>query len=190
MEQLNRTCFLIAISILAISINYCAAEEPCESDLDCNNGVCDSGSSKCNCTIGFVSFNNDTCKYTQKNQRTAYWLSVCLGPFGADWFYLANGSSSYIVVGLVKLSFGLILVFGICFSSFYKCCNKYEGADGKNSLRKIGGVVCGLVFVVLFLLAAFTSIIWCGVDVFRIYINAFKDGNGVALKQWKHNPWW
>ena len=188
MKQLNKIGFLIAV--LAFSMSICVADQPCESDSDCNNGVCDSGSSACNCTLGFVSFNNETCNYAQKNQRTAYWLSVCFGVFGADWFYLANGSNHYIVVGVIKLFLGLSLVFGICFSSFYKLYNKYKGAGEENSLRKIGGVVCGLVFFVFIIICAFTSVIWCAVDVFRIYINVFKDGNGIALKQWQHNPWW
>ena len=49
----------------------------CSTDSDCNFGVCDA--SVCNCTSGYVSYNNETCNYQQKSQKTVYWISVLVG---------------------------------------------------------------------------------------------------------------
>ena len=46
--------------------------------------------------------------YVQKYQLAAFLLSLFLGMFGADWFYLARGDENYIVLGIFKLLMTLL----------------------------------------------------------------------------------
>ena len=46
--------------------------------------------------------------YVQKYQLAAFLLSLFLGMFGADWFYLARGDENYIVHGIFKLLMTLL----------------------------------------------------------------------------------
>ena len=62
----------------------------CNSDAECNNGQC-SDQKECECNLGFVNYNGKACSYEQKNKITAFLLSLFLGNFGADWFYLSQG---------------------------------------------------------------------------------------------------
>ena len=38
-----------------------------------------------------------------KSKWVAFILSLLLGEFGADWFFLSNGDARYIVAGIFKL---------------------------------------------------------------------------------------
>ena len=38
-----------------------------------------------------------------KSKWVAFILSLLLGEFGADWFFLSNGDAGYIVAGIFKL---------------------------------------------------------------------------------------
>jgi hypothetical protein len=84
LNQLNLK-ILFMHSILA---SLYKAQTDCLTNLDCNNGKC--LKLLCNCTLGYVTFNNETCNYKQKSQNTVYWISLLAGILGADWFYLAN----------------------------------------------------------------------------------------------------
>lgn len=67
-----------------------AVEIKCNTNSECNNGQC--GDNKvCQCNLGFVNYDDKACSYEQKNKVTAFLLSLFLGNFGADWFYLAQG---------------------------------------------------------------------------------------------------
>ena len=50
---------------------------------------------QCQCEEAYTSLKSP-CDYRQKSQLVAFLLSLFLGPFGADWFYLAQDSGSYI----------------------------------------------------------------------------------------------
>ena len=45
----------------------------------------------------------DPVKYPPKSKLVAFLLSLFLGEWGADWFYLSAGSSDYICLGVLKL---------------------------------------------------------------------------------------
>ena len=75
----------------------------CTTDADCDNGKCDTASSKCQCTKGYATFNNVSCNYEQKSKLTAFLVSFLAGGIGVDWFYLANGNGGYIAAGVFKL---------------------------------------------------------------------------------------
>ncbi len=183
---------VVLFGILVACLSVTKAQTECSTDSDCNNGICES--LVCNCTTGYVTYNNETCNYKQKSQKTVYWISVLVGNLGADWFYLANGNNVYIIVGCVKLIFGLGFYIGIFFFSFYKCCSAYKSAGGGagqgNSILKIGGVVFGMMLFCFVLISILTTAVWSLVDICRIYMNVFMDGNGVSLIPWSRNPWW
>ena len=82
---------------------------PCNSTLGCgDHGYCktpvytDPSHTICECDKGWKS-TEVPCDYQAKNWLVAFLLSFFLGEFGADWFYLANGSGTYIAIGVVKL---------------------------------------------------------------------------------------
>ena len=82
---------------------------PCNSTHGCgDHGYCftpmpsNASHSICECDKGWKS-TEAPCDYQAKNWLVAFLLSFFLGEFGADWFYLANGSGTYIAIGVVKL---------------------------------------------------------------------------------------
>ena len=102
----------------------------------------------------------------QKSKLTAFLLSLFLGSFGADWFYLSLGYFSYVIVGIIKLI--LMLVGGrirpcccIC-----ACSCEVEGNEGLANTQNIIRVV---------------SFVWWVLDWVRILANIFPDGSGMPL---------
>lgn len=80
----------------------------CLFDADCNHGTCRQRSHQtptwqCECNEPYTSADDEICNYKQKNKLTAFLLSIFVGWFGADWFYLARGHAAYIVAGIFKL---------------------------------------------------------------------------------------
>ena len=67
-------------------------KQSCKSDTECNHGICNDRN-LCECTTGYVNFDGRACSYEQKSKLKTFLLSVFLGNFGADWFYLATGNS-------------------------------------------------------------------------------------------------
>ena len=163
-----RTKTFIIFGFLLISLNFNFSYGlSCKTNQDCNNGVCKNES--CTCVTGYVDYYNAPCSYKQKEKTTAYWLSLLLGFLGADWFYLSNGNGGYIAAGIFKLLFGI-------FGNIFPCVLLVEAKIKKKQLsRKMGLIVCSF---------AITIIIWCVVDLIRIRVNKFNDGNGIPLKVW------
>ena len=58
----------------------------------------------CQCNNEYITVKS-ACDYMQKSQLAAFLLSLFLGMFGADWFYLARQDGNYIVIGIFKLLF-------------------------------------------------------------------------------------
>lgn len=154
----------------------------CKTNEECNKGQCKQ--SECVCDTGFVTFNNVTCNYKQKEKLTAFLLSFFAGNVGADWFYLASGNTGYIVAGVFKLITGFFFIAGSCFICCITCCAQYKGVGNGNSIFQIGGVVLGIAITVIMIICSLTNSIWYVVDWIRILTDSFKDGNGVSLKSW------
>ena len=171
--------FILTVSIVLLGLASLsmAQSTACTSDASCNNGVCKN--STCVCTLGYVTFGNQTCNYKQKEKLTAFLLSFFVGNFGADWFYLASGNGGYIVAGIFKLITGIFLIGGSCFL----CCTMICSAVDKSSIKACG-IVLSVIVIVLMILCSLTNSIWYLVDWIRILTNSFKDGNGVSLKDW------
>ena len=91
-----------------------AKSTTCENQSDCNNGRCVPKEEvingevqtvhKCECDKRYTDDQDGTpCVVEMKNKVTALLLSLIVGSFGADWFYLSKGAAGYIVAGIFKL---------------------------------------------------------------------------------------
>jgi hypothetical protein len=113
--------------------------------LECNNGVCKN--TTCVCNEGYLTYNNENCNYKQKKKVVAFLLSLLLGSSGADWFYLASGSTTYIIVGVIKLLTGVI---GICLPCSAGCTRCVKAEGGKICVFTL--VVLAIVIMVMLIL--------------------------------------
>lgn len=157
-----------------------AVEIPCSTDKDCGNGLCKEfadSDSICQCNTGFVSFGGSACSYEQKNKVTAFLLSLFLGNFGADWFYLARENSNYNWAGFFKLFTGIFVVVGGCFMCCAQMC--FDKLKEGNV-----GMVVRLLFSGTTTICSLVNMIWYFVDWIRILLDSFPDGNHVPLKPW------
>ena len=154
-----------------------SSAQSCSSSSACNNGVCNNGA--CVCFSGFITYQNSPCSYEQKQKLTTFLLSFFAGAFGADWFYLARGNSGYLAAGCFKLITGLFFIVGICFG----CCTSICMLIDKPSVKTIGFCL-SISIGILVLICSLANAIWCTVDWIRVLADAFKDGNGVSLKNW------
>lgn len=146
---------------------------PCNSDSDCNHGVCQqrtstsnetlSASPVCKCGKNWVNHKGRACSYHQVNKTKAFLLSFFFGWLGVDWFILARGNGLYNGLGVIKF----------LLTTFLSCCWK------PCCLEPLGR--CGLD-VAKFLEAG--SFVWCLTDALRILVNIFPDGNNVSIGTW------
>ena len=118
---------------------------------------------ECVCDSRWIDDNKDNpCNYQAKSKLVAFLLSFFMGGLGADWFYLSCGTAGYIVAGIAKIIFVLIL----------PGCGKALMSSGE------GAAVCGGCC-----LCIMPGLIWCLADWIRIVDNSFLDGNGMPLYQ-------
>ena len=151
-------------------------EIPCSNDRDCNqHGVC-INATVCQCNAGWIEGKDGNgvslgpCSYEQSTKKSAFLFSLFLGVFGADWFYLSRKTAFYIVVGLVKLLFGVLTLFGTPAFLFGVERPKHESLP--LPLRAL------VIFVNLF------TVVWWVVDWARVLGDKFYDGNGMPLMLW------
>ncbi len=78
----------------------------CNSSANCGyNQECipDGRYYRCGCIRGWVSQHHDyVCNYKQRSQLVALILSLVLGFFGIDWYYLSCSNPWYIIAGILK----------------------------------------------------------------------------------------
>ena len=121
-------------------------------------------SGQCECIKGWTTKNEDTpCAYQQKSKWTAFLVSFFIGGLGVDWFYVASGSTGYIVAGVFKL----LISCGCCGSTRHTTTRSTD----ENTIVAVSAtslIGCG-------------SLIWWLVDWIRILTSTFPDGNGVGL---------
>ena len=108
-------------------------------------------------------------KDNSRSKLVAFLLSLFLGGFGVDWFYLSIGNFVYIVVGIIKLL--LISSGGLC------CC--VVSCDFFGVKEKCSAMMgpCRAVF-------AIALFVWWVVDWVRILLDSFDDGLGHPLTAW------
>lgn len=88
-----------------------ASTTSCLFDLDCEHGECKqiksranpNGTFQCVCDKGYVKYGTSICNYKQRKQLAAFLLSIFLGWFGADWFYIGDKDPTYDGLGVLKL---------------------------------------------------------------------------------------
>ena len=146
----------------------------CHSDKECGNGKC-SNSSTCDCSRGWITNEKVTgktgnCNYDQRSKQTAFFLSLFVGGFGADWFYLSRSNLAYIFIGLFKLLLGCLSCIAWPLTRFGPTIESLE--SNKTKIRNTNGCITLLVMA------------WWIVDWVRILNNRFPDGNGEALLPW------
>lgn len=168
--------FLVTIVIFILGVHSALS---CKTDLECNFGIC-SQSSSCVCKKSYINYNNASCIYKQKSKLSAFLLSFLLGPFGADWFYLANGNLNYILIGLGKLTTG----FGICITACCACCMRLAFGNSDKEVTFKTAAALGIFYTCLPVLCSATATVWYIVDWVRILSDAFPDGKNVALDEW------
>lgn len=173
--QFNLALFLV-IAFIACNLTLAAdsnsTEPQCATDVDCNHGKC-VNATVCVCERGYVTHKGNNCNYQQKPKLVAFILSIILGSTGADWFYLANGSVFYIVLGSIKLATGVLGLLLPCILGIVGCL---RADDAKKPLY-------ALIIVTIALLSLANAAWWLA-DWIRILLDTFKDGNGVSLKPW------
>jgi hypothetical protein len=167
-----------ATAVLNVSIVEPSAVKnhpKCFADTDCGgHGKC-LNHTVCHCDLGWTSNGNATepntdCNYQQRSKKTAFLLSLFVGTFGVDWFYLSRSNLGYIIGGIFKLLLGC--------GCFGAGSLTYFGSEIQNSesiKAKFRGVST------FFTLLAFA---WWIVDWARILGNKFPDGNAVGLIPW------
>lgn len=176
----NYSFFLLVLFTLIFIFNkYSEAAIACTNNANCNNGVCNSAS-VCVCNKGYADQDGQACIYKQKDKTTAFVLSLFLGPFGADWFYLASGNGAYVFGGFMKLFTGLFSVIG----TFLLCCTFIFSRISKDSIFERVGTIIGVILIILIGVFSLTNFIWYFVDWIRILTDTFKDGNNYSLKDW------
>ena len=148
----------------------------CVDDTSCNgHGKC-INNTVCQCDPGWITIQDvngvdqGACSYKQLKKKTAFLISLFLGYFGGDWFYLAQASTLYIIVGIVKLA---VDILGCVLS----LAAKYRtSASGNESLSFTMSTT--ITFINLLSLA------WWIVDWARILSDKFPDGRGNSLMPW------
>ncbi|CAF3786783.1 unnamed protein product [Rotaria sordida] len=151
-------------------------DHKCTIDIHCNgHGQCRLNETGCDCDRGWITYDNraDTnkyCDYQQRSKKLAFFLSLFLGFFGIDWFYLSRGHLGYIVVGLLKLLIGC----GCC-SAWSLTYFRPEIQNTESVKTKLNGV--GIFFSLI-------TFVWWIVDWARILGNKFPDGRAVGLIPW------
>jgi TM2 domain-containing membrane protein YozV len=106
---------ILIVVLLSLIISITTAQQnltsrsfnPCTSNFDCVQGICDANgsSSICICNRGWslARDGSNQCTYQQKSKLAAFLLSFFMGGLGADWFYLSVGNGGYIAAGVFKL---------------------------------------------------------------------------------------
>lgn len=154
------------------------SELHCQSNNNCNKGICDMG--LCQCYNGYLSvyieanynitqWNGTFCNYEQMYQIKAFLFELFLG-FGIGHFYAGRN-----VHGAFKL---IAFVLGIFFICLYLIMMKWINISRQNK-------ECWILFTTcLFFWSAIGLAFWMVYDAINFGMNRYLDGNGIKLVPW------
>jgi hypothetical protein len=148
-----RLIILMMIIIYVLSFN-------CTNKIDCNNmGEC--SMNKCICNECWIDFEITVkqCNYKQKKQSIVIILSIILGLFGIDHFYIGN----YILAILKLLLFSIFIIM-------YKNIPDKNDISNSKKKRLIPTVILGLMVF-----------IWYINDIILFSQNKYTDINNILL---------
>ena len=86
----------------------------CLSNENCRSSTSECLLNQCTCRKGWIEYPDEQtfCSYQLKTKLTAFLLSLFLGFFGVDWFYLSLANPFYIIAGICKLlTFGGLTIW-------------------------------------------------------------------------------
>jgi len=157
-------CFLAYNPINALNVT-CPTDDTLGECGGPQRGTCNTTTGNCTCNEQYAGLN---CNYTRKSRLVAFLLSIFVGTYGADRFYLGLIGSA---VG--KLIITLAFILACCCGGVVKAAISAGDSDSAGSIAAI--VIC--VIGCLLFLAEF---IWWLVDVIRIGTGALHDSKGYA----------
>ena len=161
MQKLDGVCAQNKILNFTNDITKCGPHGECVLEQMTGNLT----ESICKCDHHYITVKS-VCDYKQRSQLAAFLLSLFLGKFGADWFYLARQDGGYIAIGIVKL---LVTLIG---GTGYTVTRRTTTGRGKKTVE-VTRYGCGVF--------GCAACIWWIVDWARILAMEFPDGNGQSL---------
>ena len=165
--SLHLLCLFCFSNISHAQSNQTSTPE-CTSNEDCSfNGDC-SSKGKCVCDKGYTQLPEGApCSYEQKDQLTAFGLSIFLGYVGVGRFYVGN-----FLHGAFKAGLTLGSICTSCIVGSLLTCAKCKQNDVEAVIKAWSktSVAAGTV--------------WYFVDIFLFGFNNIKDENNQKLKEW------
>jgi len=164
------------VVVSSYTINRRSLGTGCTYDEDCGDGECTkkythaypNGTMVCDCNDNVINYEGGVCNYKKNDRVTSFLISLFLGGFGVDYFYLADGNSQYYELGAIQC---LLLVIGIFILVACACCT----VNGNSNCLPCIGIG-----------ALLASVVWWTVRWIQIATGPchFGDGNNVCLGDW------
>lgn len=182
----------------------CTIDSDCNSisnrENKCSKTTINNTTGVCKCANRYIK---SDCSYKQSSQLIAFILSILLGEFGVDRFYL-----EYTTIGIIKLLIPLLFccagccvgIFFGCGAGLCACCCSDDDSDDffrdttfekfatqfRQDQNREKGVAIGTsiglcCFVLLLVIGVLTGAIWWLVDWILIVSNSIPDGNGIPM---------
>eukprot|EP00005_Dracoamoeba_jomungandri_P004716 CAMPEP_0174258482 /NCGR_PEP_ID=MMETSP0439-20130205/7463_1 /TAXON_ID=0 /ORGANISM="Stereomyxa ramosa, Strain Chinc5" /LENGTH=204 /DNA_ID=CAMNT_0015342001 /DNA_START=165 /DNA_END=779 /DNA_ORIENTATION=- len=156
----------------------------CSDDAGCNNhGSC--RNSTCFCDDQYAK---SDCRYERKSRLTAFILSLVIGNFGADRYYLgynAMGTAKLILsfagVIICIITICVLCCCGICSTGGYAAINDDSGKHCCKSASVSLFSALGCIGGVLAILGIFAAEAWWIADWVLLLMDKTKDYDGYSL---------
>ena len=145
---------------------------------------------KCDLTYGTRTTDKNPCEYELRSQEVAFLLSVFLGYFGFDWFYLSQNHWLYILVGFLKFLLTVVPIF--VFLGYSDRLGvlmwEWQMRETDKSTGRVHRTKRQSISYYVTLICMILALIWWVVDIILIGLtnneNSLKlDGNWVCLQR-------
>lgn len=173
--------FIIFISCFPLLTHACLtwnSTTECSSHGICQLNYLDQLECKCDSYYGSLD-----CSYEFKSQKTAFWLSLILGGFGADRFYLGYNGLGVLkmILGILVLTLFVIMIGGFFRKKRTEMRSEWSSKRGDLAFGGFGGVsiLCVICFGITFVMGS--AFFWL-YDWISILFNDMVDENGYPLR--------